>query len=178
MKKYLIYLYVLLFVIFGIISWLFFFQDKIQNENQDNIKRERSGPSFKMEGELYFLENPSKDTLITIIIEVADTYEEIGRGMMYRNRLENNQGMLFIFEVEEEQSFWMKNTRIPLDIIFINGKFQIVHIAKHTIPYSKDPIPSMHPAKYVLEVNAGFCDNNSIAGDDYVRFIIDNSLSL
>ena len=178
MKKYLIYISVLFIVVVGIIGWRIFLINESHDESKDFVERERSGPSFKKEGELFFLDNQSKDTLSTIFIEVADTYEKISRGMMYRNQLETNHGMLFVFEVEEQQSFWMKNTRISLDILFINNKFQIVHIARHTIPYSKDPIPSVKPARYVLEVNAGYCDNNSIDEYDYVQFIIDNSLSL
>jgi uncharacterized membrane protein (UPF0127 family) len=137
-----------------------------------------SGIVFNKEGELYFLEKQTNDTLSSIYIEIAETPEEISKGMMYRNNLEANHGMIFLFDYEDQQSFWMKNTRISLDIIFINNNYQIVHIARHAIPYSKDPIPSMKPAKYVLEINAGYCDKHNINVFDYVHFIPDNSLSL
>jgi len=178
MKKYLIYLILLLIVASGIISWRIFFSDKRQDTDKVILGRERTGPGFKNEGKLFFLDYQSQDTLSSIVIEIADTPDETSKGMMYRSQLEADQGMLFLFELEEQQSFWMKNTKISLDIIFINNNYQIVHIAKHTIPYSKDPIPSMKPARYVLEVNAGYCDKHSIDELDYVQFIPNNSLSL
>jgi uncharacterized membrane protein (UPF0127 family) len=141
-------------------------------------ERERSGPKFKNEGTLYFIRPQNSDTVKYIMVEVADTPEEINRGLMYRNKMENNEGMLFIFNVEGQQTFWMKNTMIPLDIIFINEQHRIVHIAKHTIPYSRDPIPSMQPARYVLEVNAGFCDEQKIDVQYEIGFIHNNSSRL
>jgi uncharacterized membrane protein (UPF0127 family) len=178
MKKYLIYVFILTIVVLGLISWRIFFSDKKQDADIVILKREISGPVLKKEGKLFFLDYQSKDTLSSIVIEIADTPDEINKGMMYRTQLEADQGMLFLFESEEYQSFWMKNTKISLDIIFINSNYQIVHIAKHTIPYSKDPIPSMKPARYVLEVNAGYCDKHAINEQDYIYFNQDNSLSL
>jgi uncharacterized membrane protein (UPF0127 family) len=140
--------------------------------------RQRTGPEFKNEGTLHFIHPQNADTIKSIIIEVADTPERISRGLMYRTMITDDQGMLFILDSERPQTFWMKNTKIPLDIIFINGQNQIVRIAKHTIPYSTDPIPSMEPAKYVLEVKAGFCDEFKIEMETDVQFIINKSLSL
>jgi len=178
MKKYWIYLFIPFIGILVIIGWRIFFDDKIQNTDKVIIEREKSGPSFKNEGKLFFVDNHKNDTLSSISIEIADTPEEIGKGLMYRNRMEADQGMLFLFDAEKQQSFWMKNTKISLDIVFIDNNYQIVHIAKHTIPYSKDPILSMKPARYVLEVNGGFCDEHSIDENHYVHFIINNLLSL
>ena len=78
--------------------------------------------------------------------------------------------MLFIFPQEIPLNFWMKNTPLPLDIIYINTDFSIVHIAENTMPYSTAQIPSKHPAKYVLEVNAGFCRQRGIVAGDRVEF--------
>ncbi len=89
---------------------------------------------------------------------------------MYRNELPAFSGMLFIFPQEGPRSFWMKNTPLPLDIIYINADFTIVHIAENTTPYSTAPIPSKHPAKYVLEVNGGFCQHHGIVARDRVEF--------
>jgi uncharacterized membrane protein (UPF0127 family) len=178
MKKYIIYLFVFIVAILGIISWQLFFIDRNQGAGKGVLEREQPGPAFEKEGELYFLDNQLNDTLSSIDIEIADTPEEIRKGMMYRNKMEVNQGMLFLFGREDQQSFWMKNTKISLDIIFINNNYQIVHIAKHAIPYSKDPIPSMKPARYVLEVNAGYCDKHNINVQDYIHFINNKLLSL
>jgi len=94
------------------------------------------------------------------------------QGLMFRSHMEMNQGMFFIFPEEEEQIFWMKDTKISLDIIFVGNDFKIIHIARHTIPYSKEPILSIHPAKYVVEVNAGYCDAHQIQKFDYIQYNI------
>ena len=77
---------------------------------------------------------------------------------MFRKSLPQNQGMLFIFEDEQPRAFWMKNTLIPLDMIFIDANWRIVKLIKNAEPCKEDPCPtydSERPAKYVLEVNAG-----------------------
>jgi len=177
LKKYTIFIIALLVGISVFTTWRI-----LSNHTKpvDALKseRERSGPKFKNEGTLYFIHPQNSDTVKSILVEVADTPEEINRGLMYRNKMESNEGMLFIFSLERQQTFWMKNTMIPLDIIFINESHRIVHIAKHTIPYSRDPIPSVEPARYVLEVNAGFCDEYKIAEQYEVGFTHDKSLSL
>ena len=89
---------------------------------------------------------------------------------MYRNELPAFSGMLFIFPQEALLSFWMKNTPLPLDIIYINASFTIVHIAENTTPYSTAGIPSKHPARYVLEVNGGFCQQHGIVAQGRVEF--------
>ncbi|MBI2655841.1 DUF192 domain-containing protein [Candidatus Woesearchaeota archaeon] len=113
-----------------------------------------------------FIDNGGE--LIGINAEIADDKEEMMKGLMFREKLEENSGMLFIFENEGPQTFWMKNTLIPLDIIFIGNNFEIVDI-KGAEPCSKDPCKyyaSSGPAKYVLEVNAGFAAGNKINVDD------------
>lgn len=87
---------------------------------------------------------------------------------MYRENMQEDQGMLFIFPVEEYQSFYMKNTIMPLDIMFVNSKKQIVKIHKNTTPYSEKSLPSFNPAVYVVEVNAGFSDKFGIKEGSYI----------
>ena len=102
--------------------------------------------------------------LIKINAEIADDNEERTRGLMFRKILDENSGMLFVFDDEDFQTFWMKNTLIPLDIIFIDNNFRIVDI-KNAAPCEKDPCSlyqSSMPAKYVLEVNSRFSDKNNI----------------
>ena len=101
---------------------------------------------------------------ITVSVEIADTTEKIMFGLMERGKLGRKEGMLFLFEDEIPRTFWMKNTLIPLDILFINSTFDIVKI-QYATPCEKDPCPiypSGKPAKYVLEVNKGFADKNNI----------------
>ncbi len=115
--------------------------------------------------------NDNSDTLkiitendeVEIRIETARTNEERQRGLMYRESLCDDCGMLFISGVEQVENFWMKNTYISLDIIFINSKMEIVHIVKDTKPnQTEETYSSIYPVRYVLEVNSGFCENFDI----------------
>lgn len=99
-----------------------------------------------------------------IEIEVAQTQEKKNQGLMFRESLQENQGMLFIWEDEKERSFWMKNTLIPLDMIFLNRDGIIVNIEEAN-PCKEDRCPnylSKYPSKYVLEVNKGWSKENNI----------------
>ena len=106
---------------------------------------------------------------IHVSVEGADTPEKRQLGLMYRNELPEMSGMLFLFPQETQLNFWMKNTPLPLDIIYISTDFTIVHIAENTTPYSTAQIPSKHPAKYVLEVNGGFCKKRGITSGFHVE---------
>lgn len=116
-------------------------------------------PKFKHEGNLVIYRNLDKnDTLKTLEIEIVDDEYGITTGLMYRKKMDENRGMLFIFPDVSKRSFWMRNTIIPLDIIFISEQKTIVTIQRNTTPFSEKSIPSSAPAKYVLEVNAGLSD--------------------
>ena len=100
-----------------------------------------------------------------INVELAQTTQEITTGLMNREYLEPNSGMLFIFDDEDHRSFWMKNTLIPLDLIFMNEDYLIVDIKKNFQPCKENPCEkyiSKQPTKYVLEVKSGFVDDNDI----------------
>ena len=129
----------------------------------------KSTPSFRKDGSLSIYHAGNSSPLI-LDIELADDEEERMRGLMDRQNLPENAGMLFIFPKEEPRSFWMKDTFISLDIIFINSDKQIVSIQKYTLPKSTFSIPSEKPAKYVLEVNAGFTDKYVINVGDKIDF--------
>lgn len=106
-----------------------------------------------------------------IEVELAKTPEEQRIGLMYRESLEDNEGMFFIFENEGKKTFWMKNTLIPLDIIFINSSNRIVDIVTMQ-PCKTDPCEaytSKEPSLYVLEVNAGFAKENNINIGEFVK---------
>ena len=81
-------------------------------------------------------------------------------------------GMLFIYEDYDYRSFWMKNTHIPLDLIFINDNFEINQVHEYTIPYSEESIVSKHKAKYVVEVNAGYSDRKKLAAGGIISLNI------
>ena len=99
----------------------------------------------------------------TLFVELADTPEKRSTGLMFRTHLDENTGMLFIFTNEQKRSFWMKNTLLPLDMIFIDSNLKIVDI--HTaFPCTEKCIPytSQEKAMYVLEVNKGFSETNNL----------------
>lgn len=127
-------------------------------------------PKFTKNGELNFYF--ANDTVAKKIdIEIADTPAKEQQGLMNRPWMEEDQGMLFIFTKEDQQSFWMKNTIIPLDIIYVNASKKIVSIAKNCTPYSEKPIPSGAPALYVVEVIAGFSDIYNIKPGDRIDWV-------
>ncbi len=102
--------------------------------------------------------------IIKINVEIADDKQERTKGLMLRTELDENSGMLFVFDEENYQTFWMKNTLIPLDMVFIGKDMKIVGI-KNAVPCKQDPCTlykSARPAKYVLEVNGNFTSRNSI----------------
>ena len=87
--------------------------------------------------------------------EVASTPGDRALGLMYRKELPGNAGMLFVFPDEAPRSFWMKNTFLPLDIIFVSGNSSVVSIVAGAVPHSETPRASEGPARYVVEVLAG-----------------------
>ncbi|MDX5319867.1 MAG: DUF192 domain-containing protein [Bacteroidota bacterium] len=135
---------------------------------------EAKEPQFRHDGNLVVFRNANQqDTLTKLNIEIADDESEITTGLMFRKKMEADRGMLFIFPDVNMRSFWMRNTIIPLDIIFISEDKTIVTIQKNTTPFSEKSIPSSAPAKYVLEVNAGTSDYFGWKeGDtmDWIRF--------
>ncbi|MBU2525004.1 MAG: DUF192 domain-containing protein [Bacteroidetes bacterium] len=115
-------------------------------------------PQFRQDGVLWLLDAETSDTLQTLRIEIADDDFEVQTGLMYRPSMAQDQGMLFIFQNEDFHSFYMKNTLIPLDIIFVDAQYQIVNIHKNAQPMNEASLPSEKPVQYVLEVNGGMSD--------------------
>jgi uncharacterized membrane protein (UPF0127 family) len=111
---------------------------------------------FKKDGELKFLDGKTNKLISKIDIEAALTPDQEQQGLMFRRSMADSLGMLFVFDVEEQQSFWMKNTYIPLDIIYVSAKKEIVSIAADCKPLSEESVPSIGNAKYVVEVNGGY----------------------
>ena len=107
--------------------------------------------------------------LIKYHVEIAKTSEEQAEGLMHRLELKKNEGMLFLFDNEKKASFWMKNTLIPLDIIFINKNGSINKIYKNTIPKSLKRIISKGKVLAVLEINAGEANKNNIGYRSFIN---------
>ena len=128
-----------------------------------------TGPQFKKEGELYLVK-AAGDTIRKIDIEIADIESERTIGLMHRWSMPDTQGMLFIFEEEEPRSFWMHNTLMGLDILYIKQDDTIESIAKYCVPKSDRSIPSKGPALYVLELIEGFCDIHGVEVGDRIDF--------
>jgi uncharacterized membrane protein (UPF0127 family) len=101
-------------------------------------------------------------------VELARTGPALDRGLMYRRSLPRGQGMLFDFGSEQRITMWMKNTYVPLDMIFIGADGRIRRIAANTKPLSRSLISSGEPARFVLEVNAGAARKQGIAVGDRV----------
>ena len=107
---------------------------------------------------------------ITFNVEVAKTIEERRIGLMYRKKLLNNEGMLFIFPREKIIQLWMKNTYIPLDVIFISENKVIVDIKKNMEKLSETIVKSKVKSRYALEFNAGLINKLDIEIGDKVLF--------
>ena len=113
--------------------------------------------------------NNNSSVITRVFVEVPDELEEFARGLMFRNHLPWNAGMLFAFNEEEPQTFTMKNTLIPLDMIFIDSNSKIIDIKENVPPCKQEECPSYpsrEPAQYVLEVNAGFVQEKGVKVGD------------
>lgn len=120
----------------------------------------------KKENEVCFKNNCFK-------VELAQNLEERNLGLMFRENMDSDKGMLFIFDEEGEYPFWMKNTLIPLDIIWMDENKEIVFINENFQPCKEDPCPTINPnqnAKYVLEINAGISKEIDLNIGDKVGF--------
>ncbi|WP_044399307.1 DUF192 domain-containing protein [Lacinutrix sp. Hel_I_90] len=133
--------------------------------------------TFSKEGELT-LYKAITDTVITKLdIELAKTDFEIQTGLMYRQKMKDNQAMLFVFNEIRERNFYMKNTRFPLDLIFLDHNKTVVSFQENAQPLNESSLPSHALAQFVLEVNAGLAEKWRLeVGDkmDYFEYKIVN----
>lgn len=107
---------------------------------------------------------------IVFQVEVADTPAKREMGLQYRRDLPESRGMIFLFPGEEQQSFWMKNTPIALDMIFISAERKIVGVVENTVPFSLDSRSVRGRSQYVLEINGGLSRRHGFKPGDSVRF--------
>jgi len=125
--------------------------------------------TFTKEGEATLLK-ASGDTIKHLDIEIADNSYERQTGLMYRNNMEEEQGMLFIYNEEAPRSFFMKNTYIPLDIIYFAADSSAVSLQENAQPRDETSLPSEKPAQFVLEVNAGLAEEWDFEVGDKIDF--------
>ena len=125
---------------------------------------------FTKEGELTIYKAATDSIVANIDIEIADTDYDIQTGLMYRNSMEENQGMLFVFPSMRERFFYMKNTRIPLDLIYLDNNKYIVSFQENAEPFNEASLPSIAPAQYVLEVNAGLAQKWFLEVGDRIEY--------
>ena len=139
-------------------------------EKSKNLEIKTPTIEFKKEGALSIYKSKTDSVISSLDIEIAQTDYETQTGLMYRDSMAKNNGMLFIFKDEQPRSFYMKNTKIPLDIIYINSDKKIVSIQKNAKPMDESSLPSEKPAKYVLEVNAGFSNEWRLKSGDSISY--------
>lgn len=128
--------------------------DKVQPEIQ-----------FRIDGKLSF-HTADDDSISSVSIEIAETPQSREKGLMFRYSVPDTMGMLFIYHEEQYQGYWMKNTHVPLDILYANKNFEIINIYENTKPESEEILPSGDKAKYVIEVAGGFVKRQGIKHGD------------
>jgi uncharacterized membrane protein (UPF0127 family) len=107
---------------------------------------------------------------VAVDVEIAATPAKRERGLMFRQELAPRQGMLFLFRSDADHAFWMKNTPLSLDIIFIDASFRVVGIQAGAVPHSLQQLRGGRPSRYVLEVPAGFCAREGVRVGDRLEF--------
>ncbi|SRR6056297_1113187 len=134
---------------------------------RDSEQEERT---LTYETKVAFL-SPAGDTLSVIDAAVADDQTSRTQGLMNVTSMPQDAGMIFIFDENQPRSFWMASTPLSLDLIFANEDFEIVRIHRNASPYSQDSIASGAPAKYVVEVNAGYTLQHDINEGGAIRIL-------
>jgi uncharacterized membrane protein (UPF0127 family) len=105
----------------------------------------------------------------TVQVEAARTLAEQEKGLMDRASMDEDRGMIFIFSGDYPRSFWMKDTILPLDMVFANSRLEIVDINHNATPYSESVFTSRAGCKYVIEVNGGYCLRHNVGIGDKIK---------
>lgn len=154
--------------LFFLLAGLFMFTACGNKKEADTEKPNRSR-QLDYTGEVTFLDS-NQEEISTIRVAVADEPQERNQGLMDVTDFPADAGMLFLFSEEEELSFYMANTPLPLDIIFVNSDSTIVRIHHSTSPFSSNQLRSGRPAQYVVETNSGYCISHDIQEGMKIRF--------
>ncbi|MBO6586286.1 MAG: DUF192 domain-containing protein [Gracilimonas sp.] len=141
------------------------------SQKDSNKKKEipNQGRQLDLVEEVTFL-TPEGEAISTVKVALADEPEERNQGLMDVTEMAPDAGMLFIFPNEAPRSFYMANTPLPLDIIFVNADSTIVRIHHNTTPFNSEQLPSEKPARFVVETNGGYCVSNDIQEGMRIRF--------
>ncbi len=145
-----------------LIPLLFFTLTACSGSDRSESIPDRQERELNFTSEVSFLSQDGARTISTVQVAVADDDHSRSEGLMNVHQLPSDAGMLFIFNNDEPRSFWMANTPLSLDIIFANSDFEIVRIHRNAQPYSHEQFRSEAPAKYVVEVNAGYTIRHDI----------------
>lgn len=151
-----------------IISLTLLFGVSCTSEKENKVEK-RTGRTLSFTESVTFID-PSDNEVSTVRVAVADDQEKRNQGLMDVNDLPSDAGMLFIFPEEEPLSFYMANTPLPLDIMFVNSDSVIVRIHHNTAPFNSKQLLSDAPAKYVVETNGGYAVSNDIREGYKIRF--------
>ncbi|TJY37251.1 DUF192 domain-containing protein [Pontimicrobium aquaticum] len=127
--------------------------------------------TFKKEGELSLIKAENDSVIAMFDIEIADNEYETQTGLMNRKSMKDSNAMLFIFPDMQMRAFYMKNTLIPLDIIYLDNNKTIVSIQENAKPLDESSLPSGSPAQYVLEINGGLSQKLNIQVGDKMTFL-------
>ena len=136
----------------------------------ESSEPEMKEPVFRKDGDLRFIHQKTQKVIFNAAIEVVLTTAAQEQGLMYRKSLPDSAGMLFVFQVSEPLAFWMRNTIIPLDLIYADPEKRIVKIIRNAKPYSEEQLLSVKPAMYVVEMNAGFAEKHGLREGDFIDF--------
>ena len=131
--------------------------------------RHATTPAARMEPQVVL--RPEGQPEVRVSVELARSPEELQRGLMFRQRLDPGRGMLFLFAAPQQQSFWMRNTYIPLDMIFIRADGRVLGVVENTEPLTETPrrVPGL--SQFVLEVPAGFAARHRVAAGTPTEFV-------
>ena len=138
-------------------AWYFFPHDS----NSGPDLNETSQPNV-----VFMLQNGTADT---VYVQVADTLQEQEQGLMNVTDLPEDNGMIFVFGTVQPESFWMKNTPLPLDMVFVSDNLTINDINYNATPENESIFTSSGPCKYVIEVNGGYCEDHDIGIGDKIE---------
>lgn len=162
-----------IFAISALILFIIAFNAFSKGDNDSFLELKASVESRRTgEGSLDYAVFYTKQGERKVILEVADSPDERALGLMFRSSLEEDSGMLFIFDSEVTHPFWMKNTLIPLDIIFIGKTGSVVSIIEDATPCKKDPCDRYYPKKRynrVIEVKGGWVGDSGVGVGDLVK---------
>mgnify|MGYP006307178007 CR=1 FL=1 len=158
--------FILLFFVTG-----FWACDKSGEDKRD--QGQPVGRQLDYVASISFISSANGDTLSYIEAAVADEQEERNAGLMDVRNLPSDKGMIFVFEDEGPLSFWMANTPLALDILFVNAELEIVRIHRNTTPFSEQSYVSDEDALYAVEVNGGYTVNYDINEGDRIALKLD-----